>query len=109
MLSKATKRIIEEMPPKPTPSQIEREYRRMLSLAVAGALRFDDKLNGDTMQATINRAVDKAERENARYAASEYVRTARYSWDVGDGTRMSETIEEAFRSMAELRFEGVPA
>jgi Zn-dependent metalloprotease len=94
-------RTYDELTAEEQKEAVNQEYAALLGDVSAGVVRFNDALNGDEFQAAIDQAIAKADWLQTPWFAHEYVAEAVYSWDVGDGTTMSETVGEALRSMAE--------
>ena len=65
---------------------IEKQTNVLLGAVVKGAIRFNDELNQDTLQADIDKAIEKAEANRTPWFAGEFVYDA---------------VGEQLRSMAE--------
>lgn len=52
---------------------VKRETDSLLTAILEGAIRFDDKLNGDDLQARIDKAIAKAEDMRTPWFAGEYI------------------------------------
>jgi len=91
-----------------TPDEQEQAARQCtdeLLTDITQGLRWNDELNQNDMQAAIDRAGEKAEGMRTPWFWGEYIMDEPYSWDVGDGTMMSETVGDALRSMGQCEAE----
>lgn len=81
---------------------VEHFTGRLLGAVLNGAVRFNDALNGDTLQATIDWACQEAEAKQTPWFAHEYIMEARYNPGEGHVTEDDGQwpVAEALRSMA---------
>lgn len=86
---------------------VNRELVKMLEGILEGAIRFNDSLNGDGLQAAIDAAIERAEEMQTPWFAGEYILDARYNPGEGHITEDDGLwpVREALESMALPRAE----
>ena len=93
----------EELTAREQESAIAREYERLLEAVTSGALQFSDELNHDTLQESIDAAIQEAEKMQTPWFAWEYVQDATYTGEFYGGVKHS--VGEMLRGMAQCTAE----
>lgn len=72
---------------------------RILELVTAGAIRFNDKLNGNNLQEVIDEAIKEANSDGVPWFAHEYVMAAHYK-PSDNSEENSASVSEMIKGMA---------
>jgi hypothetical protein len=67
-----------DLTPEQQQAAVDKVLVQDLEAVVSGAVRFNDELNGDNLQATIDEALQEAEANRTPWFAHEYVMEARF-------------------------------
>lgn len=71
-------KYFDDLTPEQQEKAIEIEAAKLLQAIVEGAIRFNDELNEDGLQAAIDKAVAEAEVMQTPWFAAEYIHDAQY-------------------------------
>lgn len=95
-------KTFEELTDKEKEKAINHYTNELLTVIVQGGVRFNDELNEDALQASIDEAIEEAEKMKTPWFAGEYVMDARYRPMEGHVTGDDGLwpVAEAIRSMA---------
>jgi hypothetical protein len=77
---------------------VDKALTRIMEGILEGSLRFSDEKNKDTLQASIDRACEKAEAMHTPWFASEYIMDEPYKGDYLNGRH---TVGDTLRGMAQ--------